>query len=173
MSNYVKLLNNLDKLKLVKIKENLDIYIELINQNKKDIVESLYELTDKELEFKDSKAIIALVRMAGFPYQKTFEDFDFTFQPAHLRTEERIFRHGVGRGALAPGIGKDMDAGQGDVPDEVQRLGKFRLCLAGKANNEVRREHHIWHGLAVAPDDVKVELSGVFSVHLLQYRVAP
>ena len=48
MSNYVKLLNNLDKLKLVKIKENLDIYIELINQNKKDIVESLYELTDKE-----------------------------------------------------------------------------------------------------------------------------
>ena len=50
MSNYVKLLNNLDKLKLVKIKENLDIYIELINQNKKDIVESLYELTDKELQ---------------------------------------------------------------------------------------------------------------------------
>ena len=27
MSNYTKLLNNLDKLKLIKIKENLDFYI--------------------------------------------------------------------------------------------------------------------------------------------------
>ena len=37
MSNYVKLLNNLDKLKLLKIKENLDQYVELINNNKKNI----------------------------------------------------------------------------------------------------------------------------------------
>lgn len=46
MSNYVKLLNNLEKLKLLKIKENLDQYVELINNDKKDIVESLYELTN-------------------------------------------------------------------------------------------------------------------------------
>lgn len=59
MSNYVKLLNNLEKLKLikVKVKENIDQYIELINNNKKDIVDSLYELTNLELEFKDEKAI--------------------------------------------------------------------------------------------------------------------
>ena len=80
MSNYVKLLNNLDKLKLTKIKENIDQYVELINNNKKDIIESLYELTNLELEFKDEKAITALVRMAGFPYLKTFEDFDFNQQ---------------------------------------------------------------------------------------------
>ena len=59
MNNYVKLLNNLEKLKLIKVKENLDNYIELINNKKKDIVESLYELTKKELEFKDEKAITA------------------------------------------------------------------------------------------------------------------
>ena len=47
MNNYVKLLNNLEKLKLIKVKENLDNYIELINNKKKDIVESLYELTKK------------------------------------------------------------------------------------------------------------------------------
>lgn len=93
MSNYTKLLNNLEKLKLIKLKENLDIYIELITQNKKDVVESLYELTNKELEFKDSKAIIALVRMAGFPYQKTFDDFDFTFQPSINKDEILEFKN--------------------------------------------------------------------------------
>ena len=112
MSNYVKLLNNLDKLKLVKIKENLDIYIELINQNKKDIVESLYELTDKELEFKDSKAIIALVRMAGFPYQKTFEDFEileFRILRFIEKNENILFvgSPGVGKTHLATAIGTE------------------------------------------------------------------
>ena len=84
MSNYVKLLNNLDKLKLLKTKENIDTYIELINSNKKDIVDSLYELTTQELEFKDTKAITALVRVAGFPYYKTFEDFDFSLSAVQV-----------------------------------------------------------------------------------------
>ena len=43
MSNYVKLTNNLELLKLEKIKENIDQYIDLINNKKKDVVESLYE----------------------------------------------------------------------------------------------------------------------------------
>ena len=33
MSNYNKLLNNLDTLKLYKMKENIDTYIELINKH--------------------------------------------------------------------------------------------------------------------------------------------
>lgn len=35
MNNYIKLINNLEKLKLEKIKENLDTYIEIINKRKK------------------------------------------------------------------------------------------------------------------------------------------
>ena len=121
MNNYVKLLNNLEKLKLIKTKENLDNYIELINNNKKDIVESLYELTKKELEFKDEKAITALVRMAGFPYQKTLDDFEFDFQPGINKEEILDFKNlrfienkenilfvgspGVGKTHLATAIG--------------------------------------------------------------------
>ena len=46
MSNYVKLTNNLELLKLEKIKENIDQYIDLINNKKKDVVDALYELTN-------------------------------------------------------------------------------------------------------------------------------
>ena len=57
MSNYTKLLNNLDTLKLFKIKDNIDTYINLINDKEKNIVDSLYELTTLELNFKKEKNI--------------------------------------------------------------------------------------------------------------------
>lgn len=82
MSNYNKLLNNLDDLKLFKMKENIDTYINLINEKQKDIVDSFYELTNLELSFKRERAINALIKMAGFPYHKTLEDFNFDFQPS-------------------------------------------------------------------------------------------
>ena len=41
-NNYIKLLNNLQNLKLEQIKDNLDKYLDLINENKKDIIDSLY-----------------------------------------------------------------------------------------------------------------------------------
>ena len=44
MSNYVKLINNLETLKLEKIKDNIDEYIDLINNKRKDVVDSLYEV---------------------------------------------------------------------------------------------------------------------------------
>ena len=50
MSNYIKLTNNLEVLKLERIKENLDKYIELINKKEKDVVDALYELTNLEIE---------------------------------------------------------------------------------------------------------------------------
>ena len=121
MSNYNKLLNNLDSLKLYKIKDNLDTYINLINEKQKDIVDSIYELTNLELNFKKQKAISSLVKVAGFPYQKTLEDFDFSFQPSinkekimdlknlrFLENKENILfvgSPGVGKTNLATSIG--------------------------------------------------------------------
>lgn len=82
MNNYNKLLNNLEILKLIKIKDNLDNYIDLINNKKKDLVDGLYELTNLEISTFEEKRRLHSIQFAGFPYIKTFEDFDFSFQPS-------------------------------------------------------------------------------------------
>ena len=121
MSNYVKLANNLDILKLIKIKENLDLYIELINKKEKNIVDALYELTNLEIELMNEKAIYGCVRTAGFPFIKTFDDFDFSFQPTINKEQILDFKNlrfvenkeniifvgspGVGKTHLATAIG--------------------------------------------------------------------
>ena len=87
MSNYTKLINNLETLKLERIKDNVDKYIELINKKEKDVVESLYELTNLEIELMNERAIYGCVRTAAFPFIKSFEDFDFTFQPTINKNE--------------------------------------------------------------------------------------
>jgi len=82
MNNYNKLLNNLETLKLDKIKDNLDTYIDLINNKEKDIVSSLYELTNLEIENLEKKRILHSIQFAGFPFMKELKDFDFSFQPS-------------------------------------------------------------------------------------------
>lgn len=121
MNNYSRLLNNLETLKLLKIKENIDSYIDLINNKKKDIVDSLYELTNLEIEILNDKRIQHSIQFAGFPYQKTFEEFDFSFQPCLNKEQILDFKNlrfienkenilfvgspGVGKTHLATAIG--------------------------------------------------------------------
>ena len=123
MNNYNRLLNNLETLKLFKLKENLNVYIDLINNKEKDVVESLYELTNFEIERLNDMAIYGCVRTANFPYQKTLEDYDFSFQPTlnkdvimefknlrFLDNHENIIfvgSPGVGKTHLATAIGME------------------------------------------------------------------
>lgn len=48
LTNYNKLLNNLEDLNLFTIKENLSQYITMINSGEKNAVDAFYELTEKE-----------------------------------------------------------------------------------------------------------------------------
>jgi DNA replication protein DnaC len=81
MSNYVKLVNNLENLSLNVIKDYLDKYIALVNDSEKSMVDALYELSELEVNAKKLRAIQACVRVANFPFLKSLEDFDFDFQP--------------------------------------------------------------------------------------------
>ena len=121
MSNYNKLLNNLEKLKLDKFKENLNTYIDLINDKKINIVDTLYKLTEEELMLKTEKAIHGCVKVANFPFLKTLDDYHFSFQPSinkekilelknlrFLENKENILfigSPGVGKTHLATAIG--------------------------------------------------------------------
>lgn len=117
-TNYNKLINNLEILKLDKIREYLDSYISLVNEGQKDIVDAFYELTSFEI---NERAMNACVKVANFPYIKTFEDFDFSYQPSINKDEIMDFRNlrfmekkenilligtpGVGKTHLATSIG--------------------------------------------------------------------
>ncbi len=121
MNNYHKLLNNLEALKLSKIRDNIDNYIDAINEKKKDIVEALYELTQLEIRMRQENAIYGCVKVANFPFYKTLDDYDFSFQPTlnkdkilefknlrFLENKENILfigSPGVGKTHLATAIG--------------------------------------------------------------------
>lgn len=87
MTTYNKVLNNLEKLNLEKIRGYLPSYLDAIKAKEISLVENLYVLTQKEIEFKDYRASIANVKVAAFPFERTLEEFDFTFQPSLNKNE--------------------------------------------------------------------------------------
>ena len=122
MNNYNKLLNNLELLKLDKIRDYYPKYIEKISKNDDiSITDILYELTTKELEYRDDRASQIQITVSAFPFKKEISDFDFNYQPSinkseilELNTLGFIDRHenilflgpsGVGKTHLAVSIG--------------------------------------------------------------------
>lgn len=79
---YNKVIENLTTLKLDKIAESLSEYVDRINDGSYSFLEALYDLTKLEIEYKAKRASEFNIRIAHFPYYRTFDDFDFTFQPS-------------------------------------------------------------------------------------------
>lgn len=82
MSKYIELINNLDLLKLTTIKEYLPNYLDQTISNDLSVVDILFELTNKEVEFRETRAAEINISISNFPYRKTIRDFDFTYQPS-------------------------------------------------------------------------------------------
>lgn len=82
INKYNKLINNLESLDLGQFRANLDTYLNLIANGEKGIVDALYELTEFEIRLKQERAIKSCVKVANFPFLKTLDDFDFSYQPS-------------------------------------------------------------------------------------------
>lgn len=81
MSKYIELNNNLETLKLTKIIDLLPNVLNDANMQNKSFVDILYELTNSEIKYRDDRARKINITVSSFPYLKTINDFDFTYQP--------------------------------------------------------------------------------------------
>ena len=111
--SYERLNQHLEALKLTKISEILDNYLERAVKEQASITEALDYLVNEERCHKDEKSLKMRTNVAGFPYRKTFEQFDFNYQPSidvktinELRTM-RFVENGENVILLGPpGVGK-------------------------------------------------------------------
>ena len=79
---YNKLLNNLEALKLEKIRTYLPNYLDSIAKQDVSLTDALCHLTDKEIAFQNERASKIQIDVSGFPFVKTLSDFDFDYQPS-------------------------------------------------------------------------------------------
>ena len=79
MTKYTQLINNLDNLGLIKIKSSLPEFLDKNKKNSSIIISALQELSSLELQDKMYRVSENLIRTAAFPFRKTLEDFDFSF----------------------------------------------------------------------------------------------
>ena len=87
MVTYAQLNNNLEALSLNKIKDILPSYLDDKRNTNKSIVDILHELSQAEIDFRDDRAKRINITVSSFPYHKTINDFDFTYQPTINKTK--------------------------------------------------------------------------------------
>lgn len=120
-STYTQLCANLERLKLVQMKEKLDDTIDFISKNSLPFGEGLLKLSNYEVDFKEANASRSMIKAGAFPFQKGLEHFEFEFQPSinpeqikdfttlrFLEKQENIVflgSSGVGKTHLATAVG--------------------------------------------------------------------
>ncbi len=87
MSSYTQLKNNLNSIGLLTFCDNIDTFIDNVNSGEKTLIDAFLELTKKEMDFKQDRVNRSMIKTAHFPFVKTFDDFDFTFQPSLNKNE--------------------------------------------------------------------------------------
>ena len=155
---YAKLFNNLESLKLEKMYSYVPTYLDTVVKDNVSVLDALIHLTDKEIENKNEMASKIQITVAGFPFVKKVEDFNFDFQPSvnkaeikdlctlrFIENKENILFYGT------PGVGKTHLATAIGVEAASKRyLTYFISCHdliqnLRKAYNENRLETRLKH----------------------------
>lgn len=110
---YAKLLNNLEILKLEKMYSYLPNYLDTVVKEETSLLDALVHLTEKEIIYKNEMASKIQITVAGFPFVKRVDEYDYDFQPSvnksqikdlctlrFIENKENILFYGT------PGVGK-------------------------------------------------------------------
>jgi DNA replication protein DnaC len=84
---YERLHENLKRLKLTKIESMLDNYLEASTNKELSVIQILDYLFEQEYSTKETTKIEFRTRVAGFPFRKTLEQFEFGFQPSIAKAD--------------------------------------------------------------------------------------
>src|SRR5690349_11411004 len=82
-----ELLNGLTRLKLRHTRESLDEYCRLAAARNLSNLDFLRMIIKEEVAARDETQYVKRFRAARFPSRKTFEEFDFSFQPSLPKRE--------------------------------------------------------------------------------------
>lgn len=126
MSTYTQLVNNLNKLELTKMAEALPRYMDKAVAENQSVTDILNALTTDEINFREERARQINLKIANFPFLKTIDDFDFSYQPSINKSQIKdlltlrfidenenilfIGSSGVGKTHLAVSIGMECSS---------------------------------------------------------------
>lgn len=157
-TTYERLIENFEYLNLKEIVLHLKDVVGEFKNKDISLIEALVKLTDYEIEHKEKNLINSMIKIAGFPFIKDINDFDFSYQEnidkqeiLDLLTHRFIHNFenvvfigssGVGKTHLATAIG---------ISTAKKRMStyfiKFSNLIAqlNKANKEGRLNERIKH----------------------------
>lgn len=156
LQNYNRLKNNLTRLKLTAMEQYLGEFLDHTERQEMSALDALLQLTEREIKLKEERAVQGCVKVANFPFLKTMDDFDFSFQPS-LNKEEilglkslRFMENGGNVIFLgSPGVGKThLSVSLGIEAAKNRRPAYFISCSAlledlKKAKQENRLEQRL------------------------------
>ena len=91
MDNYSNLIEKLNNLSLDGFSMISEYVIKKVNNNDLGFYEALNQLVDNQIKVKKEKVYAAGIKVSHFPFIKTIEDFDFSFQPSISKTQIKDF----------------------------------------------------------------------------------
>ena len=149
MDSYEKVHEYLSRLGLTTIENTIDSYLE--SSHDRPVMEILDHLLSEELKHKISRKTENMLKWSGFPFHKTIDDFDFSFQPSIDRsvidelmtmryihnTENVVFLGPPGVGKTHLSIALGMRSIMSDVP--AYYISAVKLVQTLKRDYDLKR----------------------------------
>lgn len=84
---YANLVNNLDELGFTEVEPYLSEYLTKVSKESISVQDALINITDREIKLRNKRAAQIQVAVSHFPYVKSLEEYDYTFQPSVNKAE--------------------------------------------------------------------------------------